>query len=145
MPGWYGPLATRCSICWTSFIICYSALLIAHYGDVIMGTTASQITRLAIVFSTVYLDTYQRKHQSSAALAIVWGIHRGSVNSPHKWPVKRKMFPFDDVIMMVWFYDYTSETVVKTELEYLNVGFKDKICLGACATPLILINTYFKS
>ena len=31
--------------------------------------------------------------------AFVWGIHRGPVNSPHKWPVTRKMFPFDDVIM----------------------------------------------
>ena len=28
------------------------------------------------------------------------GIHRGPVNSPHKWPVTRKMFPFDDVIMI---------------------------------------------
>ena len=27
------------------------------------------------------------------------GIHRGPVNSPHKWSVTRKMFPFDDVIM----------------------------------------------
>ena len=27
------------------------------------------------------------------------GIHRAPVNSPHKWPVSRKMFPFDDVIM----------------------------------------------
>ena len=27
------------------------------------------------------------------------GIHRRPVNSPHKWPVTRKMFPFDDVIM----------------------------------------------
>ena len=46
-----------------------------------------------------YLDADQRKHQSSASLAFVWGIHRGPVNSPHKWPVARKMFPFDDVIM----------------------------------------------
>ena len=42
----------------------------------------------------------QRKHQSSASLAFVWGIHRGPVNSPHKGPVTRKMFPFDDVIMI---------------------------------------------
>ena len=42
---------------------------------------------------------HQRNHQSSASLAFVWGIHRGPVNSPHKWPVTRKMFPFDDVIM----------------------------------------------
>ena len=64
-----------------------------------MGMIASQITSLTIVFSTVYLDTDQRKHQSSASLAFVQGIHRRSVNPPHKWPVKRKMLPFDDVIM----------------------------------------------
>ena len=33
------------------------------------------------------------------SLAFVLGIHREPVNSPHKWPVTRKMFPFDDVIM----------------------------------------------
>ena len=66
-----------------------------------MGTIASQITSLAIVFSTVYLDADQRKHQGSASLAFVRGIHRRPVNSPHKWPVTRKMFPFDDVIMFL--------------------------------------------
>ena len=69
------------------------------YDDVIMGTIASQITSLIIVYSTVYSGADQSKHQSSASLAFVWGIHRGPVNSPHKWPVTRKMFPFDDVIM----------------------------------------------
>ena len=64
-----------------------------------MGAIASKITSLKIVYSTVYSDTDQRKHQSSASLAFVWGIHRRPVNSPHKWPVTRKMFPFDDVIM----------------------------------------------
>ena len=72
-----------------------------HYDDVTMGAIASQITSLTIAFSTVYLDTDQRKHQSSASLAFVRGIHRRPVNSPHKWPVPRKMFPFDDVIMYV--------------------------------------------
>ena len=70
-----------------------------HYCDAIMGTVASQITSLTIVYTTVYSDTDQSKNQSSASLAFVWGIHRGPVNSPHKWPVTRKMFPFDDVIM----------------------------------------------
>ena len=71
-----------------------------HYDDVKMGTMASQITSLTIVYSTVYSGADQRKHQSSASLAFVRGIHRGPVNSPHKWPVTRKMFPlFDDVIM----------------------------------------------
>ena len=59
-----------------------------------MGPIASQITSLAIVYSTVYSDADQRKHQSSASLAFVRGIHRGPVNSPHKWPVTRKCFHF---------------------------------------------------
>ena len=70
-----------------------------HYDNVIMDAIASQITSLTIVYSTIYSDADQRKHQSYASLAFVWGIHRGPVNSPHKWPVTRKMFPFDDVIM----------------------------------------------
>ena len=71
-----------------------------HYNDVILGVMASQITSLTIVYSTVYSGADQRKYQSSASLAFVRGIHRGPVNSPHKWPVTRKMFPFDDVIMV---------------------------------------------
>ena len=66
-----------------------------------MSTMASQITSLTIVYASVYSGTDQRKHQSSASLAFVRGIHRGPVNSPHKGPVTRKMFPFDDVIMCV--------------------------------------------
>ena len=72
-----------------------------HYNDVIMSAMASQITSLTIVYTTVYSNTDQRKHQSSASLVFVRGIHRGPVNSPHKGPVTRKMFPFDDVIMLL--------------------------------------------
>ena len=61
-----------------------------HYNDVIMVAISSQITSLAIVYSTVYSDADQRKHQSSALLTFVRGIHRGLMNSPHKWPVTRK-------------------------------------------------------
>ena len=64
-----------------------------------MGVVESQITSFTIVYSTVYSDADQRKHQSSASLPFVWGIHRGPVNSPHKWPVTQKKFSFDDVIM----------------------------------------------
>ena len=70
-----------------------------HYSDVIMGAMASQITILTIVYSAVYSGVDQTKFQSSASLAFVRGIHRWPVNSPHKVPVTRKMFPFDDVIM----------------------------------------------
>ena len=75
-----------------------------HYTDVIMGTMASQITSLTIVYWTIYSGADPIKHQSSASLAFVWRIHQGPVNSPHKWPVTRKMLPFDVVIMLnrVW-------------------------------------------
>ena len=73
--------------------------ILFHYTDVVMSTIASQITSLTIVYSSVYSSADQRKYQSSASLAFVQGIHRGPVNSPHKGPVTRKMFPFDDVIM----------------------------------------------
>ena len=55
---------------------CWSNLAISHYIDVIMTTMASQITSLTVVYSTVYSDADQRKHQSSASLVFVWGIRR---------------------------------------------------------------------
>ena len=53
-----------------------------HYYDAIMGAIASQFTSLKIVYSTVFSDAGQRKHQSCASLAFVWGIHLWPVNSP---------------------------------------------------------------
>ena len=66
-----------------------------HYSDVIMSTMASQITSLTIGYSTIYSGT----GPTTASLAFVRGIHRWLVNSPHKGPITRKMFSFDDVIM----------------------------------------------
>ena len=62
-------------------------------------TLTSQIISRAIVYSTVYSGADRRKHQSSASLATVQGIHRWPVNSPLKRPVTREMFPFDGVTM----------------------------------------------
>ena len=81
-------------------LVITSATLLMHYDDVIMSEIASQITSLTIVYSTVRSGADQSKHQSSASLAFVWEIHRWPVNFPHKWPVTRKIFPFDDVIMV---------------------------------------------
>ena len=72
-----------------------------HYSDVITNALASQITNLMIVYSTIYSGTDQRKHQSFTSLAFVRGIHQWLVNSLHKWPVMLKIFPFDDVIMLL--------------------------------------------
>ena len=73
-----------------------------HNNDVIMSTMASQITSVSIVCSTVCSSADQRKHQSSASLAFVNGIHRWPFDSPHKGPLTRKMSPFHYVT--VWFY-----------------------------------------
>ena len=74
---------------------------LTHYNDVIMGTIASQITSLTIVYSTVYSGADQRKHQIYASPAFVRGNHRGPVNFPHKGPIKRKICLFSDVIMTI--------------------------------------------
>ena len=79
-----------------------------HYCDVLMRAMAFQITSLVIVYSTVYSGADQRKHQSSASLAFLRGIHRWPMNSPHNWPVTRKKFPFNDVTMInsIWMYRF---------------------------------------
>ena len=69
-----------------------SKACVIYYSDDIMGAIASQINSLTIVNSIVNSGADQRKHQSSASLAFVRGIHRRPVNSLHKWPVTRKSF-----------------------------------------------------
>ena len=71
-----------------------------HYNDVIISASANQQPHDCLPFIQ---GADQRKHQSSASLAFVKGIHRSPVNCPHKGPVTRKMFPFDDVIMCLPF------------------------------------------
>ena len=77
----------------------------------------------------------QRKHQSSASLAFVRGIRRWPVNSPHKGPVTRKIFPFDDVTMichemccalLTWYYINVKDPcgvfihIFKSSLAWMN-------------------------
>ena len=91
---------------WQRFILIRQPFLY-HYSDVIMSAMASQITDVSIVYSTISSGADQRKHESSASLAFVRGIHRWPANSPHKGPVTRKMSPHDDVIM--WWWSLTSD------------------------------------
>ena len=55
--------------------------------------------RASAVYSTICQGAHERKHQNYALLAFVRGLHRWTVDSPHKGPGTQKMFPFDDVIM----------------------------------------------
>ena len=90
---WHVFSAVSNSTNWANWFVAH------HYGDVIISALVSQITSPMIACATVYSGVDQRNHKSSASLAFVLGIHRWPVNSPHKWPVTGKMFPFDDVIM----------------------------------------------
>ena len=90
-----------------------------------MGTMASQITNLTIVYSTVYSGEDQRKHQSSASLAFMLGIHRWLMNSPHKGPVTRNMFPFDDVIMLINAMKYVTESHLITRWSEISFHHHD--------------------
>ena len=65
-----------------------------HYRDVIMSTIASQITSLALVYSTVHSGADQRKYQSSVSLAFVWGIHRDRWIPRTKGRLRGKCFHF---------------------------------------------------
>ena len=102
-----------------------------------MSTMASQITSLTIVHSTVYSDVDQRKYLSSASPAFVEGIHRWLAYSPHKWPMTRKMFPFDDVIMqmmlqyVVSLYWATQEMII-LEIVPIFAALYSSLCYFLC-------------
>ena len=85
-------------VCFVCVFPLYQYHLSNHYRDVMKSAMVSKITDVSIVCSTVFSVADRRKHQSSALLACVRGIHQWPVNSPHKEPVTRKN-PFDDVIM----------------------------------------------
>ena len=63
-------------------------------------------------------------------------MYRGPVNSPHKWPVTRKIFPFDDVIMM---YTYSRSVM---SLLHLAPAICKSHCLVKIVTPHSSLRKY---
>ena len=102
-----------------------------------MEAMGSQTTSLTSVYSTVYSRRRSKKNQSSASLAFVRGIHihRWPVNSPHKGPVTRKMFPFDDVLMTIYGCEYITKSVIMTLQMYpiihIHMYFNEFMCMRA--------------
>ena len=105
---WYVPICDQCICIKTQYVFCIyrgfpisvnTRLTLLQYITVTIIAMASQIIDVSIVYSTFCSCADQRKHQSLVSLALVRGIHRWPVDSPHQRPVTRKMFPFDDVIM----------------------------------------------
>ena len=111
-----------------------------------MGAMASQITSLTIVYSTVHLGVDQRKHQSSASLAFVRGLHRWLVNSPHKRPVTQKIFPF---ATSSWYmfprppFDETGFIYVFPPMHYVNCI--SELCFFPMSTGIICFISIFTS
>ena len=70
-----------------------------HYNDVTMSSIASQITSLTIVYSTGLFGCRSKNTSKLRVTGLCAGNSPGTGELPHKWPVTRKMFPFDDVIM----------------------------------------------
>ena len=60
---------------WQCQLSKHNSMCTMHYIDVIMTTMASQITSFTVVYSIVY-SQIKEKHQSSASLAFVRGVHR---------------------------------------------------------------------
>ena len=87
-----------------------------------MSAMASQVTGVSIVCSTACSGADQGKHQSSASLALVMEIHRSPVNSPHKGPVTRKLFSFDDGIMIPTL-KYVVSSSITSKLLYIYGGY----------------------
>ena len=77
------------------------------------------------------------------SLAFLRGIQQSPVNSPHKWPVTRKMFPFDDIIMIIWFiYPYFSDKGTILWFSHVcGVALKDMDRIFHCQKP----TTYMKT
>ena len=69
----------------------------------------------------------EQKHQSSASLAFVQGIHRWPVNSRHKGPVTWKMFPFDDVIMCTKTMPVNQSHIAGVWKIYLRIYYDENI------------------
>ena len=108
-----------------------------------MSSMASQITGVSVVHSTVCSGADQRKHQISASLTFLRGIHRWPVNSPHKGSLTGKMFPFDDVIMKKVAVVF-SNTFHQTWCQVLKrVGLFISIFTMVIHESLLCITNYF--
>ena len=71
-----------------------------HYSDVIKGAMTSHHPHDCLL-NRLFRRRTTNTPKLYTSLAFVRGIHRWPVNSPHKWPVTRNIFPFDDVIILL--------------------------------------------
>ena len=121
---------------WFSVIV-----IILHYNDVIMGAIASQITSLAIVYSTVYSGWDQRKRQSSASLAFVRGIHLD------RW-IPAQMASNAENVSISWRHHVNSFFGGKTRMKniFLMIFCEGILCVIGCFDnfPIYILRLMYK-
>ena len=77
--------------------------LVCHYNDVIMTHNNYDSVSNHQSHGCLLNRLFRRRSKITSKLRVTGlcvGNSPGPVNSPHKGPVTRKMFPFDDVIML---------------------------------------------
>ena len=118
-------------LCWNWKLFSHGSRLLYnipccdHYSGVMMGAMASQITSITTVYSNSGAD--QRKHQSSASLALVWEFTGQQVNSPHKWPVTSKKV----YIRCRHHHNFWMRTFVYISFEVSFIGMMHSRCIAA--------------
>ena len=104
-----------------------SSASISSYNDGIMGAIASQIT----IVTQSFIQTQIKENIKAPRHWLLCGEYTGRpVNSPHKWPATRKMFPFDAVIMLInvcrnWFH------LLLTNYAFVQIGYGIKDMCGS--------------
>ena len=86
-----------CTYIFVWFIVYWTDLLVL----LLLFATRPHVEAGIVSFAIKTFQTFQ----SSASLAFVCGIHRGPMSSPHKWPVTRRMFPWRNHVLLMFFAD----------------------------------------
>ena len=118
-----------------------------------MTTMGSQITSLTVLYSTVYSDADQRKHQSSASLAFVWGIHRDRWIPRTKGQLRGKCFHLTTsscYIFMVTPFFVGRGLVNHCWAEFIKIYFHGRQCPFSLYRQrhrdlIVITKMYFKS
>ena len=111
---------------WSRILAIFVIWGLSHYNVVILSVMAYEITGAWTVSSNVCGGANQRKHQSSTSLAIVRRTHRRwREDYYHKMPVMRKMFPFDDVIVLMGHKASSRGQVLVSHLKIVHHMMRD--------------------
>ena len=107
--------------------------LITHYNDVIMTTMASQITSPHGCLLNRLFRHRSKKTSKLRITGLCVGNSPGPVNSPHKGLVTRKMFPFDDIIMICEVLWHSPKGIFTGNNQDIYPWYKFEIFMTKCA------------